>query len=299
VDLRKRMMMAAALCLLLLAAACGGGDPTGQDDAGETPGDATGGETTPAEGDTGAAEGGVVLVEEVDTGELYGIGVPQDSTNLQQAINAQLHDIIADGTYEQIYSTWFEGDVPQQLQDPGEPTEVPDGELELANAGRIVVGSDIAFEPFEFIADDEIQGFDIDLMNEIASRLDLEVEYVNTSFDTIFTQLASGQFDAIISAITITEERQQTIAFSNPYFAANQGLAAMAGTDITGVADLAGLDVAVQAGTTGLDYANDNFTDSNIVEFPTSEAAFTALRAGQVDAVFIDLPVVATQVEAG
>jgi ABC-type amino acid transport substrate-binding protein len=297
VDLRKRMMMALALCLLLLAAACGGGEQAGQ----ESPDGAAGGETTPADGTgtDGAADGSVVLVEEVDTGELYGIGVPQESTNLQQAINSQLQQIIADGTYEQIYSTWFDGDVPQQFQEAGPEVDMPSGDLELANAGQIVVGSDIAFEPFEFIADGEIQGFDIDLMNEVAERLELEVEYVNTSFDTIFTQLAGGQFDAIISAITITEERQQTISFTDPYFAASQGLAALAGSDITGVADLNGRDVAVQAATTGFEYAQDNFTDASIVEFPTAEAAFTALRAGQVDAVFIDLPVVATQVEAG
>lgn len=170
-------------------------------------------------------------------------------------------------------------------------------DLGLQQEGSLVVGSDIAFEPFEFIQDDEPVGFDIDLMDEIASRLGLEVEYVNASFDTIFGQLAGGEFDAIISAITITEEREQTISFSDPYFAANQAIAVTTGSDVTGPEDLAGLQVGVQAGTTGLDYASENFTDSEIVEFPTSEGAFTALEAGQLDVVFIDLPVVAARAE--
>lgn len=177
------------------------------------------------------------------------------------------------------------------------PTEAAQ-DLGLQQEGKIVVGSDIAFEPFEFIKDGEPAGFDIDLMDEIANRLDVDVEYVNASFDTIFTQLASGDFDAIISAITITEERQQTIAFSDPYFAANQALAVTEDSDITSVDDLGGKQVAVQAGTTGLDYANENFTDATIVEFPTSEAAFGALSSDQVDAVFIDLPVVGSQEES-
>lgn len=179
-----------------------------------------------------------------------------------------------------------------------EDTGAAAGDLGLAEEGSMLVGSDIAFAPFEFIeADGEPQGFDIDLMTEIAGRLGVEVEFVNTSFDTIFTQLASGDFDAIISGITITEEREQTIAFSEPYFAANQALAVGPDSEVTGVDGLAGTQLAVQAGTTGLDYATENFTDATIVEFPTSEAAFGALTSGQVDAVFIDLPVVAEQVE--
>jgi ABC-type amino acid transport substrate-binding protein len=174
------------------------------------------------------------------------------------------------------------------------------GDLGLATEGTMVVGSDIAFEPFESIVDGEPQGFDIDLMDEIASRIGVEVEYQNTPFDTIFTQLAGGQFDAIISAITITEERDETIDFSEPYFAANQALAVAEGSDITGVDDLtADSVIGVQAATTGADYALETFSDSTVQEFPTSVDAFNALASGQVDAVFIDLPVVGEQVAQG
>ena len=172
-------------------------------------------------------------------------------------------------------------------------------DLGLMQDGQIVVGSDMAFAPFEFIEDGEPRGFDIDLMTEIADRLGVEPEFVNASFDTIFTQLAGGEFDTIISAITITDERDETIDFSEPYFQANQALAVPEGSDIAGVDDLAGAQLAVQAGTTGLDYANANFTDATVVEFPTSEAAFAALSAEQVDAVFIDIPVVQERVDSG
>jgi ABC-type amino acid transport substrate-binding protein len=283
---RLRRYLAVLAVLALALAACNGDDPT------DTEEDANGEPAAPA------ADAGVILAEEVETDELYGIGIQQDNDALKQAIDGQLADIIADGTYEEIYSTWFEGEVPERFQE-GDPAngEAPD-DLGLIEEGQIRVGSDIDFAPFEFIEAGEPRGFDIDLMNEIGDRLGLEVEFVNTGFDGIFSQLAIGEFDAIISAITITEERRETIEFSEPYFAANQGLATLEGSEITGVGDLGeGVRVAVQAATTGAEYAANNFTEAEIVEFPTSPAAFAALESGQVDAVFIDLPVIGARIE--
>jgi ABC-type amino acid transport substrate-binding protein len=286
VHKRLRTYLAVLAVLALALTACNGdGDDTAADD----------------EGTGEAGGGGVILAEEVETDELYGIGIQQDNAALKDAIDAQLAAIIADGTYEDIYSTWFEGEVPERFQSgDGEAAEgdaADPGDLGLIDEGVLRVGSDIDFAPFEFIEAGEPQGFDIDLMTEIAERLDLEVEFINTGFDGIFSQLAIGEFDAIISAITITEERRETIEFSEPYFAANQGLATLEGSDVGGVADLTdGVRVAVQAATTGAEYASANFTDAEIVEFPTSPAAFAALDSGQVDAVFIDLPVIGARI---
>lgn len=188
--------------------------------------------------------------------------------------------------------------------DADAPTEggdaAPAGDLGLATDGAVLVGSDINFAPFESYEDDTEVGFDIDLMDEITTRLGLEVTYENVSFDTIFTQLAAGQYDAIISAITITDERDETIDFSEPYFSANQALSGPEGTEIASVDDLTGeLVVAVQSGTTGEAYANENFTDVEVQSFPSSTDAFNAMAADQVDAVFIDIPVVQEQVTSG
>ncbi|MDQ3612157.1 MAG: basic amino acid ABC transporter substrate-binding protein [Actinomycetota bacterium] len=172
------------------------------------------------------------------------------------------------------------------------------GELGLAEPGKILVGSDIAFAPFEFVEGGQNKGFDIDLMNEIADRLGVTAEFVNTGFDTLFTAVASGRYDVGMSAITITPERERTVNFSEPYFLASQALVAPTAGGITGVDDLTGQDLAVQAATTGADYAAQNFKDATIVQFPTSEAAFTALDSGQVDAVFIDQPVAEDNVES-
>jgi ABC-type amino acid transport substrate-binding protein len=284
-HMRFRTYLAILAVLALGLSACNGDDDGGTDTA---------------DGDEQAGTGEVVLAEEVETDELYGIGIQQDNEALKQAIDDQLADIVADGTYEGIYSDWFEGEVPERFQGgDGEAAnaDADYGDLGLIEEGTLRVGSDIDFAPFEFIEAGEPRGFDIDLMNEIADRLDLEVEFVNTGFDGIFSQLAIGEFDAIISAITITEERRETIEFSEPYFAANQGLATLDGSGINGVGDLTSESrVAVQAATTGAEYAANNFTDVEIVEFPTSPAAFAALASGQVDAVFIDLPVIGARI---
>ena len=182
--------------------------------------------------------------------------------------------------------------------DEVEDDDAADGDLGLAEDGVLQVGSDLDFEPFEFIDEDgEPAGFDMDLIDEIAERLGVEVEVINVAFDTLITQLEAGEYDAVISAMTITDDRAERVDFSDPYFAANQALVTQEGSDIAGVDDLAGADVGVQAGTTGLDYASENFTESEIVEFPGTPEAFTALESDQVDAVFIDLPVASEQAE--
>lgn len=173
--------------------------------------------------------------------------------------------------------------------DPGEPADGGE-DLGLEEPGTLRVGSDLAFAPFEFIEEGEERGFDVDLMNEIGARLGVEVSYVDANFDTIFQQLAAGDFDAIISAITITEERAEIVAFSDPYFEATQALVVPADSDVASTGDLAGLEVGAQAATTGLQYARENFTDSTITEFPDYPAAFTALETGGIDAVLADLP---------
>ncbi|MGH8930704.1 MAG: ABC transporter substrate-binding protein/permease [Egibacteraceae bacterium] len=247
-------------------------------------------------GCAGGARGGITIAAEVDTDERYGIGVATGDDNLRRGINAALAEIVGDGTYADIFERWFpEGDIRRQLE--GIAARAEGGErgdpasYELAVPGRMVVGSDLAFAPFEFVEDGESKGFDIELVTEIAGRLSVDVEFVNTSFDTIFTQLANGQFDAIVSGITITPERDESIDFSTPYFVATQGIAVLGGSVVASVADLDGKTVAVQAATTGESYARERFAGTQVLSFPTSEAAFGALRANQVDAVFIDLPV--------
>ena len=98
-------------------------------------------------------------------------------------------------------------------------------EAETIEAGVLTIGSDIPYAPFEdFDAAGMPIGFDVELMNEVANRLGLEPVWRDTDFDTIFTQLAQGNFDVVASATTITADRELMVNFTNPYFNANQAL---------------------------------------------------------------------------
>jgi ABC-type amino acid transport substrate-binding protein len=161
--------------------------------------------------------------------------------------------------------------------------------------GILTVGSDIPFPPFEFREGNELTGFDVDLMEEIATRLGLDdVRWVDTSFDTIFTQLAGGRFDAVASATTITEERSQIVSFSDPYYLAQQALTVNTAEtpDLDGVDGLGSGDVvAVQQGTTGEIWVRDNLPEGvEIRSFPEAPDTYTSLEAGNVTAVFFDEP---------
>ncbi len=155
----------------------------------------------------------------------------------------------------------------------------------------ITVGSDIPYPPFEQGKAPDYEGFDIELMNDIAERAGLEVTYVDTSFDTIFTDLANGKFDAVISASTITPDREKTVDFSDPYYEANQALVVAPGSDIASTADLAGKTVAVQDGTTGEAYANDETDAASVDGFPQGPQVIQAVVNGQADAGILDEPV--------
>jgi polar amino acid transport system substrate-binding protein len=161
---------------------------------------------------------------------------------------------------------------------------------------KIVIGTDATYPPFEYVDPEtnEIVGFDVDLMNEIAKLINIEPEFQNAAFDTIFTALQSGQFDAVMSAATITEERKKIVAFSYPYVDVGQLVVVRTeNDDIQGYEDLDdGAIVGVQTGTTGEIAALEeaNVPDNNLRRYQTIDLAFADLANGTIDAVVADNP---------
>lgn len=160
--------------------------------------------------------------------------------------------------------------------------------------GVLTVGSDIPWEPFEFYDDDgNLTGFDVELIEEMASRLGLTVDWIETDFDTIFTQLATGRFDVVASGTTITPDRAQQVNFTTAYYLSEQALTVntAATPDIRSADDLSEGDrVAVQTGTTGEEWALENLEPLGIevVSFPEAADTYIALEGGQVQAVVFD-----------
>jgi len=161
-------------------------------------------------------------------------------------------------------------------------------DIKTIKPGTLVVGVDVPYPPFEQGRPPDYEGFEIDLTNEIASQLGLDTEYKDTSFTTIFRDLAQGKFDMAIAGSTILPEREKVVDFGNPWFLTEQSLLVQEDSDIKSIDDLAGKTVGVQKGTTGADYAEAHANAGDLRSYPQIDNAFNALVAGQVDAVIFD-----------
>ncbi|MBG0786331.1 MAG: basic amino acid ABC transporter substrate-binding protein [Anaerolineaceae bacterium] len=156
----------------------------------------------------------------------------------------------------------------------------------------LVVATDAAFPPFEMVDEEskEIIGFDIDLMNAIAEKAGLEIQFQNVAWDPLLAGMADCQYDMAISGMTITPERAEQFSFSNPYINAGQIVTVQAdNTTINGPEDLVGLTIGAQIGTTGAMEA-EAIEGTTVKVYDTYELAFLDLGNGQVDAVVADYP---------
>ena len=154
-----------------------------------------------------------------------------------------------------------------------------------------VVGTDAAYAPFESQNEkQEIVGFSVDLLNAVADKGGFQVKYVNTPWEGIFKTLEQGDRDLLISSITITDERRQTMDFSAPYFDAYQLIAVKANSKIAKFDDLKKHKVGVQTGTTGDEAVNNLLgkTSTAIKRFESTPLALKELESGGVDAVVAD-----------
>ncbi len=155
--------------------------------------------------------------------------------------------------------------------------------VELVNPGTLTVCTNPPYQPFEFTDEaGDVVGLDIDLVGEVAADLGVEAEIVISPFEGIESGqlLGTDACDVVASAITITEERQGKIDFSEPYFDADQGLLVPEGSDLTDVESLEGATVAVQQATTGETWAEENGLD--VVQFEDLGLQVAALETGQV-----------------
>jgi polar amino acid transport system substrate-binding protein len=165
-------------------------------------------------------------------------------------------------------------------------------------AGEIVVATEAAFKPIEYVEDGKIIGFGSDLLVEVAKDLGVEVEQLDVPFQGILVGLAAGQYDLIATSVAINPERAQSYAFSRPIFSIENAIAVAADNDkVNATSDLEGLLVGTQLGSSTEAVARlldeemkaaggTGFEDLRLYQtFP--DTAF-ALRSGQADAIVVD-----------
>ncbi|MDO5068893.1 MAG: basic amino acid ABC transporter substrate-binding protein [Neisseria zoodegmatis] len=174
---------------------------------------------------------------------------------------------------------------------------------QTAAAGEKVyrVATNAEFAPFESKnSNNEIQGFDIDLMNAMAKAGNFKVEYKHQPWNSLFPGLANGDVDILLSAITITDDRKQTMDFSDPYFKITQVILVQKGKDIKSIDDLKNSQkVGVVTGQTG-DLAASKILGNDspkIARFETLPLVIKELENGGLDAVISDSAVVGNYVK--
>lgn len=153
------------------------------------------------------------------------------------------------------------------------------------------VATDANFKPFEYKNPDtgEMEGFDIDLMRAIAEEAGFNVEFETMEFDGLITGMQAGRYPMGIAGISITEERKESISFSDPYYDSGLILMVPNDSDIESIEDVDGKSIGSRQGSTSQAYLQDN-TDAQIEAFPEIVTAYMDVKEGRLDAALYDLP---------
>jgi polar amino acid transport system substrate-binding protein len=159
---------------------------------------------------------------------------------------------------------------------------------------ELTVGANIGNLPWEFQdTAGELIGFEIDLVNEVAKRLNRKVNVINIPFNGLFSAVQSSRIDIAISSITITEQRLTSVSFAQPYYDSDQSLTIRSGSDIRSINDLQGKIIAVDTGSTGDIWASENQQRYGFKEIRRYEGLAPAaldLQIGRVVGYISDIP---------
>ena len=170
---------------------------------------------------------------------------------------------------------------------PAEETTAEAAASEALADGVLTVGTNAEFPPFEYVGDDgEADGFDIALIKAIGEKLGVEVQVENMEFASLVTSIGS-KIDVAIAGMTVTDERKESVDFSDPYYEAVQYVILPEGSEIATADDLVGKTIGVQLGTTG-DFIASDIADTTVSQYNKAVDAVNDLINGKVDCVIID-----------
>lgn len=215
--------------------------------------------------------------------EDYAICFAKDS-ELKDKVNSSLEKLIADGTVQKIIDKYITSE-----EESGDSITIPESKGEN---GTIKMATNAYFPPYEYYDGDSVVGIDVDIANAIANDLGMKLEIVDIEFDSIIAGVQTGKYDMGMAGMTVTDERKESVDFSDSYATGIQSIIIREGSDIKSFDDIAAGEykVGVQLSTTGDIYATDDLegTKSTVIEYQTGNDAVAALVAGKVDAVIID-----------
>ena len=168
-------------------------------------------------------------------------------------------------------------------------SETETAELSTVEPGKLIMSTNAAFPPYEMTTDSgEFEGIDIETAQAIADKLGLELQIDDMDFDAALLAVQQGKADMVMAGVTVTDERQNVMDFTDSYATGIQSIIVKEDSDIASVYDLAGKKIGTQRGTTGYLYCSDDFGDENVVAYDNGLTAVQMLNNGQVDCVVID-----------
>lgn len=168
-------------------------------------------------------------------------------------------------------------------------SETETAELSTVEPGKLIMSTNAAFPPYEMTTDSgEFEGIDIETAQAIADKLGLELQIDDMDFDAALLAVQQGKSDMVMAGVTVTDERQNVMDFTDSYATGIQSIIVKEDSDIASVDDLAGKKIGTQRGTTGYLYCSDDFGDENVVAYDDGLTAVQMLNNDQVDCVVID-----------
>ncbi len=156
-------------------------------------------------------------------------------------------------------------------------------------AETLTMGTNASFPPYEYVDDNgKIVGIDAEIAQAIADKLGMKLEIKDMEFDSLIPAVKANSIDLVLAGMTVTDERKQSVNFSDSYSTGVQVVIVKENSEIKTVDDLKGKKIGVQAGTTGDSYCTTDFGEENVKQFSNGSLAVAALANGQVDCVVID-----------
>ena len=276
-----KKLLAAALCATLVAGMVSGCGSNGNDTDGS---------------DAGSSAKTAKVIEIDLTDEQYAFGVDQDQPELLEQVNTFINKIKEDGTLDEICDKYFGG---------GEPTEVQSAELDTSK-DQLVVATNAAFEPFEYTKGDAYLGIDMEIAALLAEELGQELVIQNMDFDAVCLSVGQHKCDIAMAGLTVNEEREEYVTFSDSYYSASQRL--VVPSDDTNFDDCTTADevaaklgeltaddkIGVQQGTTANYYVNGDEEwgfpglPAECVTYKSGSFAIQDMLNGKVNYVIID-----------
>ena len=268
-----------------------------------------GGSSDSSEGSSEGSGDGSVTAKVIDidlTSEEYAFGVDKNQPELLDQVNGFIAKIQEDGTFDEICDKYFGG---------GEPEAVESAELD-SSKDQLVVATNAAFEPFEYTKGDQYYGIDMEIAALLAEELGQELVIQNMDFDAVCLSVGQQKCDIAMAGLTINEEREEYVTFSDPYYQASQRLVVRSDDsafddceDADAVAaklgELESSDkIGVQQGTTGQYYVEGDEEwgfdglPAECVPYKSGSLAVQDLLNGNIQYVIIDAAPAAAITEA-